>query len=449
MSQITLTSFKEDFRSTMKLAWPMIVSQLSFIIMGAVDNIMIAKLGVDELATAAFCNNIFSVLIVTQMGMASTVSPLIANAIGSGDKERVGKLYRHALILLFLLSIVLSFIMYYVGVNVHWFKQETVVNENLWSYYPWLISTLPLIAIHQAHKQFYDGIEESTTPMKYLYLSIPINIFFNWIFIYGNWGAPALGLHGAGLATVMARVFVLVMMVTRTHRKKIYDEVYKMSFRKFRLEASIWKKILLLGIPSSFQYLFEVGAFSASGISAGQLGKVEIASHQIALNLASFPFMVALGWSFATSIKVGNALGEGDIQKCRRLGFNSVIAVVLYMTCTATILVLGRDLLPLIYLDDPEILNLISGVMIIAAAFQFSDGIQAVVLGMLRGLQDMRIPTLITFVAYWLFAIPFGRYLAFNTELKLYGIWIGLALGLYISAGFLLYRFNKITKAKS
>lgn len=448
MSLFDLSSFKSDFKSTLKLAWPMIVSQLSYMIMGAIDNVMIAKLGVDELATAAFCNNIFAILIVTQMGLASAVSPLIGNALGSGDKAKVGKLYRHALILLVGFSLVMCLIMYVLGVNVHWFKQEAVVNEKLWTYYPWLLSTLPLIAIHQAHKQFYDGIEESKTPMKYLYMSIPINIFLNWIFIYGNWGAPALGLHGAGLATLVSRVIVLALMVYRTHALKIYEELYQISFKKFKFESDIWKNILVLGVPSSFQYLFEVGAFAAAGITAGQIGKLEIAAHQIALNIASFPFMVALGWSFAVSIKIGNALGEGSIERCRRLGINSTIAVALYMCVTASLLILGKNLYPSIYLNDPEVLALASGIMVIAAAFQFGDGIQAVAIGMLRGFQDMKIPTLITLVAYWLFAIPVGRYLAFNTDLKLYGIWLALAAGLYLSAGLLLTRFWLITNPR-
>lgn len=426
----------------------MIIAQVSYILMGAVDNIMIAKVGVDELATAAFCNNLFAIVIVTQMGLASAVSPLIANAIGAKDLLRVGKLYRHALVLLLLFSIVMMGIMFVMGLNMHHFGQAPAVNESFWTYYPYLMLNLPFIAIHQAHKQFYDGIENSRSPMLYLYLAIPLNVFLNWVFIYGNLGMPNMGLSGAGLATILSRVLTLGLFVYNTHTNSLYKEQYKLSFRKFKLEKNIWKLILVLGIPSSFQYLFEVGAFATAGISAGQLGKIEIASHQIALNLASFPFMAALGWSFASSIKIGAALGEKDILKCRRIGFNSLSIVVVYMMITASILILARNYLPLIYLDDKQIVGLVASLMVITGAFQLADGIQAVAIGMLRGLQDMKIPTVITFFAYWAFAIPFGRYLAFNTELKLFGIWYGLAGGLYISAAFLLWRFHIVTKNK-
>lgn len=426
----------------------MIISQISYIIMGAVDNIMIAKVGVDELAIAAFCNNVFAILVVTQMGLASAVSPLVANAVGANDPHKVGKLFRHSLILLLICSILLSAVMFFLGLNIEWFKQEEIINIRLWEYYPWLIANLPLIAIQQAHKQFYDGIEESVTPMKFLYLSIPLNIFLNWIFIYGNWGAPALGLHGAGLATILSRAIIIMLLVYRTHGRGRYQSLYALSFQNFKFESPICKMILILGIPSSFQYLFEVGAFSAAGISAGQLGKLEIAAHQIAINIASLPFMAALGWSFATSIKIGSALGEKDIEKCRRLGLNSLIVVALYMCVTSAIIILTKDISPLIYLDNQEIIGLVSGVLIIVGLFQVADGLQAVALGMLRGLQDVRVPTVITFMAYWLLAIPFGRYLAFETDWHLKGIWIGLLVGLYISAFFLLLRFHQITSKK-
>ncbi|MEC9282806.1 MAG: MATE family efflux transporter [Bdellovibrionota bacterium] len=440
------TSAYRDFKDTLPLALPMISSQISYILMGAIDNIMVAKVGVDELATTAFCNNLYAIFIVTQTGLASAASPLISSAIGANQNFRVGKLLRHSMILLFLFSLLSVLGMLFVGFNMEWFDQTEAVNNLFWSYFPWLIATLPLVALYQSQRQFYDGIHHSKIPMAYNYLAIPLNAFFNWIFIFGKFGFPPMGIFGAGLATFLARFCIFILFTKHTFFNETYERLYRLSFKKFQMEKDIWKTIVKLGVPSSCQYLFEVGAFATAGILAGQLGKIEIASHQIALNIGSFTFMVAMGWSFAASVKIGGVLGKGEFHRIREMGFNHIKIVSVYMTIISILFFTFRYQLPLIYLDNEEITSLVAKILLIAGVFQLADGIQAVSIGILRGLQESLRPTIITMVSYWVIAIPLANYLAFYTDFQLIGIWIALAIGLSISATGLVILIHRVSK---
>jgi MATE family multidrug resistance protein len=253
-----------------------------------------------------------------------------------------------------------------------------------------------------------------------------------------------MGLAGAGLATFLTRVLMTV---------GIHLIVYYSSFRKYidirlRWDVTTIRKIMSIGVPAGFQYVFETAAFATAAILMGMLGTNELAAHQIAINLASIPFMVCIGLSAAASIRMGNAFGNHDWQKIRASGQNILGITLVFMVVSCGLLVLFRNWLPTLYIKDVEVISIAAHMLLIAAIFQLSDGLQAVGVGLLRGVEDVKWPTFYTLFAYWIIAIPLGSLLGFYFEMGYIGIWIGLLMGLTISAILLVSRFYNISRSK-
>jgi MATE family multidrug resistance protein len=252
-------------------------------------------------------------------------------------------------------------------------------------------------------------------------------------------------LDGAGWATFASRVFMALALMAFVMNNKSFKR-YDVSFHFKSINKKVIKKILSLGLPSGLQYFFEVGAFSFAVIMVGWLGTNQLAAHQIAISLASISFMVMLGISVAGSIRVGNAVGMKDIEETRRAGFTAQILGAAIMLVSGLVFIIFRNFLPTLYVSDEVVISYASSLLIIAALFQISDGVQAIGIGILRGLTDVKIPTAITFIAYWIVGLPVGYLLGFNFELGVQGVWIGLLLGLTTSAILLTLRFNLRSK---
>ena len=272
-----------------------------------------------------------------------------------------------------------------------------------------------------------------------------INAFANWVLIFGELGFPKLGLAGAAWATLASRTFMAIVIMFYVMRNDKFKQ-YDVTFHFRGLNIPVIKKILGLGLPSGFQYFFEVGAFSFAVIMIGWIGTNELAAHQIAINLASISFMGVLGISQAASIRVGNAMGEQSVSKIRKAGFTAIVLGAAIMSLAGLTFVLLNKFLPSLYIDDEAVISIASRLIIIAAIFQLSDGIQAVGIGVLRGLTDVKGPTIITFIAYWIISLPIAYLLAFNFNLGVDGVWIGLLIGLTVSAFLLTLRFNYKSK---
>jgi MATE family multidrug resistance protein len=256
---------------------------------------------------------------------------------------------------------------------------------------------------------------------------------------------PALGLDGAGWATFASRSFMAISLMLYV-MNKMYFKQYDVSFHFKNINIPVIKKILSVGLPSGFQYFFEIGAFAFAVIMIGWLGTDQLAAHQIAINLASISFMVVLGLSMAGGIRVGNAVGKQNIVQVRRAGFTSIFLAICVMAFSGIAFIVFRNYLPTLYINDETVISIASSLLIIAALFQLSDGIQAVGIGILRGLTDVKVPTVITFVAYWIVGLPTGYVLGFMFDLDVQGVWIGLLAGLTTSAILLTLRFNAKSK---
>lgn len=437
--------YKQDISDTFKLAYPVIIGQLGVIMMGVVDSVMVGRLGPVPLAAASLGNSLIFIILIIGIGSSIVVSPLVAILVGGKRFSECGTYFRQSLVVNISLSIVMIGIIL-LGVNfIHLLKQPPEIIELTITYMTIVgLSAFPLM-IYQTYKQFIEGLSVMKPAMVIALTANVVNAFFNWVLIFGKLGFPELGIAGAAWATFASRVFMaagLMIYVMSNQKFKQYD----VNFHFRGLDFNIIKKILRLGLPSGFQYFFEVGAFSFAVIMIGWIGSNELAAHQIAINLASISFMAVLGISQAASIRVGNAMGEKSIYKVRKAGFTGIILGASIMFIAGLIFIIFNKFLPTLYINDKNVIEIASNLIIIAALFQLSDGTQAVGIGVLRGLTDVKGPTIITFIAYWVISLPIAYLLAFNFNLGVEGVWIGLLIGLTASALMLTFRFNYKSK---
>ena len=413
--------------------------------MGVVDSIMVGRLGPVPLAAASLGNSLIFIILIIGIGCSIVISPLVAILVGGKRYSECGIYFRQSLL------VNVAFIFCYdwsdfIGVNfIYKLNQPPEVIELTIVYMSIVgLSALPLM-IYQTYKQFIEGLSIMKPAMVIAILANLINAFANWVLIFGELGFPKLGLAGAAWATFASRVFMALAIMFYVMRNEKFKQ-YDVTFHFRGINFPIIKKILRLGLPSGFQYFFEVGAFSFAVIMIGWIGANELAAHQIAINLASISFMAVLGISQAASIRVGNAMGEQSVSKIRKAGFTGIALGASIMSLAGLIFILLNKFLPTLYIDDEAVISIASRLIIIAALFQLSDGTQAVGIGVLRGLTDVKGPTIITFVAYWIISLPIAYVLAFNFNLGVDGVWIGLLIGLTVSAILLTFRFNHKSK---
>jgi len=439
-----ITKYKKDFRLNLKLALPLMASQLGQVVVNFVDNIMVAKLGPAALAGVSFANALYAICLVFGIGISFALPPLISEAQGAVDDRRISSYFKHSLIVnlafgVFSMILLIAFIpfMKYLGQD-----PEIIPHAADYMYYS-ALGMIPFM-IFQTLRCYSDGLSETLPSMIIIILGNLLNVILNYLLIFGHWGLPEMGAAGAALSSLISRVFMVFgILIIFRHWKNLWIYLSEVRFNMYK--SSYFKKILSLGIPSSFQMTFELTAFSAAAIIMGFIGKIEQASHQIAINLASITFMIATGLAMASTIRVGNQLGKGNISKVKDAGYSAMIQITIFMIVAAIGFVLARHLLPTIYMDNAEVISIAAYLLLAAAIFQIPDGIQVVTLSALRGLQDVKVPTFITFLSYWLLGIPCSYILAITLEWGPIGVWIGLILGLTISAIFLSYRFKMLT----
>ncbi|MCG6915898.1 MATE family efflux transporter [bacterium BMS3Abin03] len=434
-------SFKEHLLNTLNLAYPVIIGQLGFIMMGVVDSLMVGSLGPAPLAAASLGNSLTIIIFIVGIGISFAVTPLVAISVGAKKYSECGIYFRQSLLVNLSVGIILMIVTIAGTELIIYFNQPVEVTILAKSYTKVLgLGGIPLM-LFQTYKQFIEGLSVMKPAMIIAILANFVNAFVNWVLIFGKLGFPSLGLDGAGWATFASRMFMAIVLMIYVMNKSYFKQ-FDVSFHFKNINVKIIKKILSIGLPSGLQYFFEVGAFSFAVIMIGWLGTNQLAAHQIAINLASVTFMVVLGISMAGGIRVGNGVGEQNIKQVRRAGFASIFLALCFMTFSGIVFITFRNLLPQLYIDNQAVISIASSLLIIAALFQLSDGVQAVGIGILRGLTDVKIPTAITFIAYWIVGLPTGYLLGFIFGLNVQGVWIGLLAGLTTSAILLTLRFN-------
>jgi MATE family multidrug resistance protein len=277
-------------------------------------------------------------------------------------------------------------------------------------------------------------------------LGMPVNIFLNWLLIYGNWGFPRLELNGAGWSTLITRSIMFIVLGFIILKHSTFNRYIAVSSRQWKLRGKTIKELLHIGVPSSLQIGMEAGAFAVSGIIIGTIGAVAQASHQIALSCASFTFMVSMGLAQAGSIRVSNAFGTANWTKIAVIGKSTLIVALLYGIFCGITFTVFRFQLPGLFNKNESVVQLAALLVLFAAVFQISDSTQAIGAGLLRGIKDVKFPTVLICIAYWIIGLPLGYLMAFYFNMGASGIWIGLITGLTLASIFLISRFLKMSK---
>ncbi|MDX1543866.1 MAG: MATE family efflux transporter [Christiangramia sp.] len=440
-----LSAYTKEFSKNLNIAYPVMLGQLGHVMVGLVDNLMIGRLGAAPLAAVSLGNALVFIAMSLGIGFSFAITPLIAEADGAEDLESGRSFFHHGLILSTLNGLFLFILLLIAKPALYYLDQPPEVVELAIPYLNIVaFSMLPLMAF-QAFKQFADGLSQTRYAMYATLLANVVNVVFNYLLIYGIWIFPRLELEGAAIGTLISRFFMLWFVWEILRRKSKFIEYFKWS-KKEMLKWDIFKRLLDLGFPTALQMFFEVAIFTATVFLAGNLGTNPQAANQIALNLSSMTFMIAVGLGVTATIRVGNQVGLKAYRELRRISFSIFLLVFFIMGIFALLFILLNDILPGFYIDNFEVVSLAAQLLIVAAVFQLSDGMQVVILGALRGLQDVKLPTLICFIAYWVIGFPVSFYFGQPERMGSMGIWLGLLAGLTSSALLLYFRFNYLTK---
>tara|TARA_R110002072_G_scaffold85317_13_gene193443 strand:- start:3420 stop:4796 length:1377 start_codon:yes stop_codon:yes gene_type:complete len=450
---MNLSIYTKEFRYNWKLAAPVMLGMLGHTFVSFVDNIMVGQLGTAELAAVSLGNSFMFIAMSLGIGFSTSITPLIAEADSSNNFLKAKSTFKHGLFLCTVLGITLFLVLFFAKPLLYFMKQPTEVVDLALPYLDLVAFSLIPLIVFQAFKQFSDGLSMTKYPMYATLIANIANVILNYILIFGKFGFPAMGIVGAAYGTLISR-FIMLAYLWLLLMKKEKSKAIVTNIKFFVLEKLMLKKIISLGAPSAMQMFFEVAIFTAAIWLSGLLGKNPQAANQIALNLSSMTFMVAMGLSVAAMIRVGNQKGLLNYKELRRIAFSIFLFAVILATGFAITFLILRFQLPKIYVDfddainftdNMEVVSIASQLLLAAAIFQISDSIQVVVLGALRGLQDVKIPTIITFVAYWAIGFPVSYFLGKEEAYGSFGIWLGLLAGLSSAAVLLYLRFNYLT----
>lgn len=451
---MNLQKYTEEFSYNLKLAYPIILGMVGHTLVGIVDNIMVGQLGPTELAAVSLGNSFVFIAMSLGIGFSTAITPLIAEADGAKDIKEGRSIFQHGFVLCTILGISLFVIIFLSKPFLALMSQPTEVVELAKPYLDIVAFSLIPLIMFQAYKQFADGLSETKYSMWATIISNIVNVVLNFLLIYGIWIFPKLGIIGAAVGTIVSRIVMLIYMHWAL-KSRIKFHPYFQNFNFSEIKKSAMQKIINLGTPSAMQMFFEVALFTGAIWLSGALGTTSQAANQIALSLASVTFMFAMGLSVTATIRVGNQKGLRDFARLQVVARSIFLLALFLATGFALLFIIFHQFLPELFVstkqdlnftENQEVIRIAAQLLLVAAVFQISDGIQVVVLGALRGLQDVKIPMYMTFVAYWVIGFPISIYLGLYTDLGAVGIWLGLVAGLTAAALFLYLRFEKLTK---
>jgi MATE family multidrug resistance protein len=425
-----LGDLRHEFRPMFRLALPVVFAEMGWMTMGMVDTLMVGRISPEAIGAVGLGSSIFMGVCIFAMGLLLGLDTLVSQAFGAGDIDKCHRWLMHGIVLAVVLSMPITGVLLAIAASLDsWGVDPSVLVLTR----PYLVvvswSALPLL-LYAAFRRYLQGMGVVRPIMVALFGANIVNVIVNWILIYGNLGAPAMGVAGAAWATVLSRVAMAAFLfATILYRER---DAAVSAFASLELEASWFRRLLRLGTPAASQVTLEVGAFAAATALAGRLAPAALAAHQIAINYAALSFMVPLGISSAGAVRVGHAVGRRDPQGAARSGWTALLFAVLFMsTAAAAFLTLPRLLLRA-FTADEGVLEIGVTLLFVAAVFQLFDGVQGVATGVLRGLGDTRTPMLWNLAGHWFIGLPLGYALCFLLEIGVIGLWWGLSIGLII-----------------
>lgn len=435
-----------DAKKTIQLSLPIIFGELAQMALHIIDTAMAGALGYKQLAAAALVLSVLTIPFVIGIGMTISVSQLVSMHHGRKDSQQVSHYFYNGFWVCAFTAVLISLVLVF-GKNILFHLNQDDEVAKLAVPFMQLMgwSVIPML-LFMSLKQFTDGLQHTRTAMLISIVAMPLNIFINWLLIFGNWGFPRLELVGAGWGTLITRSLMFLSLGAVILWHPLFRNYIAVRRSQWILRLNTIKALLHIGIPSGLQVGMEAGAFAVSGLMIGTIGAVAQAAHQIALSMASFTFMVSMGLAQGSSIRVSNAYGAKNPSQILSIGKSTLLTALLYGFTCAVIFIIFNHSLPLAFNKNENVVQMASLFLIFAAIFQISDATQAIGAGLLRGIKDVKIPTLLIGIAYWVVGIPVGYLLAFPARLGAVGIWIGFIAGLSCSSIFLCFRFLRMGK---
>jgi multidrug resistance protein, MATE family len=434
-----------EVRPTLMLALPIAIGQVSQMLMGITDSAMIGRTGTVPLAASSFGGGVFGIFFIMGIGLLTPVSVFVSRSRGEARPAEAGEYLRHGVFLALVAGVLEVGAILGVSRFMGNFGQPPEVVAAVNPFFMLIGVSLVPVLVYLALRQFAEAMGRPWVSMVVMLAGVGLNAFLNWIFIYGHLGCPALGLTGSGISTLISRSLGAVVIYLWLR----FDPSMREAWPRHWMAPVSWERLrrmLALGIPTSGSLLFESGAFAAATIMMGWLGALPLAAHQIAISCVALTFMVALGLSMAVGVRVSTAIGAGERERLVPIWLSGLgLGVIFSSSLTLVFLFLGGPISHL-FIHDAAVIRVATLLLVIAAVFQIFDGAQVVNSAALRGLTDVKVPALITFVAYWVIALPLGYTLGIRSSLGPSGIWIGLAAGLAAAAVMLGLRYHRMAR---
>ena len=435
----------QKIREILRIGLPIMLGQACVIILAFADNIMIGWHSVDELAASSFVNNVMNLFILTELGFATGMTPMIGADNGTGNIKGIGITVKNGLVtngIIGGISIILLTIIYFC---LDHFGQAPELMPYIKPYFAIIgISTLFALGFNVL-KQFTDGICRPMISMTLLMIGNLLNIFGNWVLIYGKLGFPEMGLTGAGISTLVSRALILLVFVVFIFKSKKMNE-YARAFKETLLSRGEMKTVFKMGYPVGIQMALESSTFTFAAVMAGWLGVIQLAAHQVVITISQLFFLMMQGLSFAVSILVSNAFGRKDLGSVREYARKGYFMTLGISATLSALLYCFRYQAAGIFTDSPEVSAMAVSLFFLLFAYQFGDGLQLCFANVLRGIQDVRPIMYAAFVSYYLIAIPSAYVLGFKTSLGIHGIWLGFPIGLTLAGIFFYARYRSDLK---
>ena len=437
--------YKQEYKSIWKIAYPLVLGNAGHMITSIADTIMVGQLGSDHLAAASIAHTIFILIFVFGIGIANGLTPLVGKAYGEKDFTELKSLFKYGFYTITITGLIIAGIMLLAANVIPYLGQEPRVVELAVPYYYIISFSMIPYMVFLSYKQFADGMTKTKPGMTIIIICNIANVILNYLLIYGKYGFPELGLNGAAIATLISRAMMAICFIFYMQ----YNTFLKQFVHNFSSILPTFDKpkaIMKLGIPTGFQYVLEVGAFASSVVMTGWLGAKSLASFQIVMSICGLTYLMSGGVANASTVRISNLIGEGKLKKVRVAGASAFIMVISFMAIASIVLILGRHFFPSLYITEFEVIEVASKLILAAAIFQIMDGTQVTAMGSLRGMQDVKIPTYIAMLAYWVLMLPVTYFLGIYMELGVVGIWYGFIVGLFGAALGLFIRYEYVSR---
>ena len=451
---MVLSKYYKEFNYNLRLSFPIIIGLLGHTIVGIVDNIMVGKLDPDNLAAVSLGNSFLFIAMSIGIGFSAAITPVVAEADSQNNSDRLRKAFSNGFLLCLFLGVFLFIAILICKPLLKLLGQPQIVVDLAIPYLDIVAFSLIPLLMFQSLKQYSDGLSMTYYSMYATIFANLINILVNYVLIFGKFGFPQLGIIGAAIGTLVSRIMMYIVLYILLKKNSIIKNI---SRQFFLINKKIFIKIISLGFPTSLQMLFEVGIFTSAIWLSGLLGEVTQSANQIVLNISSFTFMVASGLGLSASIRAGNQKGFNDYPELKRISLSILFLGLIFALIFSLLIFYLREIIPYLFVDigdvnnyqkNLSIISKASKLFIIVALFQLFDSAQVIILGTLRGMQDVIIPTIIIFISYWFIGFPISYYFGSFDQFKETGIWFGLLTGLLFTSVFLYLRFNQLVNQK-